>query len=270
MEKNNQNLKKIIMIAAMALLLVIIISSCITTVPTGYVGIRTRFGAVQSDIINEGMNLKIPFIEKIVKIDCRTQKVETSSESSTKDLQTVQVSIAVNYNVNKDTANLLYQEVGVDYASIIIQPAILESIKSSMAQYTAEELITKRAEVSNKIQETLDNAEETKRMIEEMKVEYDEKLKAARFEGQQITAEYKEMAQKEYNAIVEDAKKNAERIIVETRKELEVEKKQIMDGIKEEISNLVIAASEKLIRENMNTEINQKLVKEFIDNEHIA
>jgi len=123
---------------------------------------------------------------------------------------------------------------------------------------------------SNKIQETLDNAEETKRMIEEMKVEYDEKLKAARFEGQQITAEYKEMAQKEYNAIVEDAKKNAERIIVETRKELEVEKKQIMDGIKEEISNLVIAASEKLIRENMNTEINQKLVKEFIDNEHIA
>jgi len=155
MEKNNQNLKKIIMIAAMALLLVIIISSCITTVPTGYVGIRTRFGAVQSDIINEGMNLKIPFIEKIVKIDCRTQKVETSSESSTKDLQTVQVSIAVNYNVNKDTANLLYQEVGVDYASIIIQPAILESIKSAMAQYTAEELITKRAEVSNKIQETL-------------------------------------------------------------------------------------------------------------------
>ena len=51
---------------------------------------------------------------------------------------------------------------------------------------------------SNKIQETLDNAEETKKMIEEMKVEYDEKLKAARFEGQQITAEYKEMAQKEF------------------------------------------------------------------------
>jgi len=123
---------------------------------------------------------------------------------------------------------------------------------------------------SNSIKETLDNAEETRKMIEEMKIEYDEKLKAARFEGQQITAEYKEMAQKEYAAIVEDAKKNAERIIAETRKELEVEKKQIMDGIKEDISNLVIAASEKLIKENMNTEINQKLVKEFIDEEHIA
>ena len=74
---------------------------------------------------------------------------------------------------------------------------------------------------SNKIQETLNNAEETKRMIEEMKVEYDEKLKAARFEGQQITAEYKEMAQKEYNAIVEDAKKNLMEHNAEFKAELE-------------------------------------------------
>lgn len=155
MENNKVNLKKIILIAIVVLFFLIVVKSCITAVPTGYVGIRTRFGAVQNDVINEGINFKIPFVERIVKIDCKTQKVETSSESSTKDLQTVQVSIAVNYNVNKDTANLLYQEVGIDYASIIIEPAILESIKSAMAQYTAEELITKRAEVSSNIQETL-------------------------------------------------------------------------------------------------------------------
>lgn len=123
---------------------------------------------------------------------------------------------------------------------------------------------------SNKIEETLANAEETKRMIEEMKVEYDEKLKAARLEGQQITADYKEMAMKEYNDIVNAAKKNAEKIIADTRAELEVEKQQVMASIKDEISNLVISASEKLIKENMNTDVNQKLVKEFIDNEYIA
>ena len=123
---------------------------------------------------------------------------------------------------------------------------------------------------SNKIEETFANAEETKRMIEEMKVEYDEKLKAARLEGQQITADYKEMAMKEYNDIVNAAKKNAEKIIADTRAELEVEKQQVMASIKDEISNLVISASEKLIKENMNTDVNQKLVKEFIDNEYIA
>ena len=70
-------------------------------------------------------------------------------------MQTVKTTVAVNYNVNKEVANILYREVGLDYEEIIINPAILESIKSAMAQYTAEELITKRAEVSNKIQETL-------------------------------------------------------------------------------------------------------------------
>ena len=134
---------------------IIILSNCITTVPTGFVGVKTRFGQVQDDVIQEGLNTKVPFIEKIVKIDCRTKKLESTSEGSTKDLQTVNISIAVNYNVNKKTANTLYKEVGVDYENIIINPAILESIKAIAAQYTAEELITKRAEVSTNIQDAI-------------------------------------------------------------------------------------------------------------------
>ena len=72
-------------------------------------------------------------------------------------MQTVNIAVAINYNVNKDTANKLYREVGIDYTNVIINPAILEAIKSSMAGYTAEELITKRAEVSNEIQESIIN-----------------------------------------------------------------------------------------------------------------
>lgn len=135
-----------------AIILLITLLSSFTTVPTGYVGVKTRFGKVQDDVIQEGFNTKAPYIEKIVKIDCKTKKIETESEGSTKDMQTVKIAIAINYNVNKDTANQLYKEVGTDYENIIINPSLLESIKSAMAQYTAEELITKRAEVSNKIQ----------------------------------------------------------------------------------------------------------------------
>ena len=135
----------------------ITIGNSLTTVETGFVGVKTRFGQVQDTVIQEGLNTKVPFVEKIVKIDCRTKKVEVSSESSTKDMQVVKVTIALNYNVRKENANKLYKEVGTDYENIIINPAILESIKSSMAQYTAEELITNRADVSAKIQETLTN-----------------------------------------------------------------------------------------------------------------
>lgn len=146
---------KVLALVGLALIALLILINSLCTVPTGFVGVKTRFGKAQDGIIQEGLNFELPFIEKIIRIDCRTKKIETTSEASTKDLQTVKSSIAVNYNVNKDTANSLYREVGQEYESIIISPAILESIKSTMAQYTAEELITKRSEVSGKIQEAL-------------------------------------------------------------------------------------------------------------------
>lgn len=152
---NIRKYSKISAIVIAILFVIITIFNCLTSVPTGFVGIKTRFGQVQDDVIQEGLNTKVPYIEQIIKIDCRTKKIETTSESSTKDMQTVATTVAVNYNVNKETANQLYKNIGTEYEDIIINPAILESIKSAMAQYTAEELITKRAEVSNKIQETL-------------------------------------------------------------------------------------------------------------------
>lgn len=151
------NIAKWMIAGAVTALVVMIIVMSMAVVPTGYVGIKTQFGKVQDDVLQEGMNFKIPMVEKLVLIDCRTKKVEVTSESSTKDMQTVSVTIALNYNVNKMTANKLYREVGIDYENIIISPAILESIKSVMAQYTAEELITKRAEVSAMVREALSN-----------------------------------------------------------------------------------------------------------------
>ena len=149
--------KKII-IVTIVILVLILGFGMITTVPTGHVGIKTRFGKVQDTTIQEGLNLKTPFIEKIVKIDCRTQKFENDKafESSTKDMQIVKdIFVAINYSVDKKTANLLYQQVGTDYEKILILPAIQESVKSSFSKFTAEELITNRATVSELIKETL-------------------------------------------------------------------------------------------------------------------
>lgn len=137
----------ILLIIALFILTTIICS--ITTVPSGFVGIKTRFGQVQDDVIQEGFNFKLPYIEKIVKLDCRTQKTEYIMEASSKDLQKISnFKVAVNYNITKDTANDLYRKVGVDYKLIIVEPAIQEAMKATIANYTAEELITKRNEVS--------------------------------------------------------------------------------------------------------------------------
>lgn len=140
---------KYIILVLIVIFVIITFFNSFKTIPTGFVGVKTRFGQVQDTMLNEGLNLKVPFIEKIVLMDCRTQKTEYTMEASSKDLQKISnFKIAINYNITNDTANKLYRSVGVDYKSIIVEPAIQEAMKATVANYTAEELITKRNEVS--------------------------------------------------------------------------------------------------------------------------
>ncbi|MGN0538027.1 MAG: prohibitin family protein [Acutalibacteraceae bacterium] len=145
----NTRLKIIVTLAVIAVILLILIFSSITQVPAGSKGVLLNMGAVSGKVYNEGIAFKIPFIQEIEIIDTRVKKLEIEDNSSaSKDLQPITSSIAVNYRVNADYVCDLYQNIGVQYESTIISPAISECIKSITSQYTAEELITKRSEVS--------------------------------------------------------------------------------------------------------------------------
>ena len=148
----NKMIKKI---AIIGLIIIILLSSCVTTINSGEVGIRIRFGKVINKQVKEGINLKIPFIENIKKMNVRVQKAEVKTNSSSKDLQEVEMSLAVNYHIEKDNATKLYKNVGMNYDDVILEPAIQESIKAVTSKYTAEELITNRSEVSSNCQEEL-------------------------------------------------------------------------------------------------------------------
>ena len=128
----------------------------IRTINSGEVGIRVRFGKVISTQMDEGINFKIPIVEKIVKMNIQVQKVEVTTESSSKDLQLVNMQLAVNYRVDGTKATDLYKNVGTNYEAVVLQPAIQESIKAITSRYTAEELITKRNEVSAECMKELD------------------------------------------------------------------------------------------------------------------
>lgn len=166
-QSENKSYKKFYIIGGIVIIILILIFASLSTVPTGHVGIKTRFGAVQNDVITEGLNFKLPFIESIKKMDCRTQRVDIEGESASKDLQTVAAYIAINYRVNQEKAFELYKTVGMGYEEIIIKPATQESMKLTIAKYTAEELITKRAEVANTLQKNLTNKLETKGILVE-------------------------------------------------------------------------------------------------------
>jgi len=127
------------------------------SINAGEVGVKTRFGKVIGTQLNEGLNFKLPIVEKITKINVKVNKYEITGSGASKDLQDVSIAVAVNYNVNADKATDLFKNVGTNYEVTIIAPAVQEAIKSVVSSYTAEELITKRAEVSLKISEVLES-----------------------------------------------------------------------------------------------------------------
>ncbi|WP_042375535.1 prohibitin family protein [Neobacillus jeddahensis] len=138
-----------------ALIIIVLGFASATTVESGNRGVLLQFGAVKPTILTEGLHFKLPFIQTVQQVEVRVQKEESSQTAASKDLQMVTANVAVNYSVDPGSVNTLYQEIGLDYRSRIVDPAIAESLKAVTAQYTAEELISKRPEVSAKVKEML-------------------------------------------------------------------------------------------------------------------
>src|ERR671910_144351 len=88
-------------------------------------------------------------------MEVRTQKVVENAASASKDLQDVSTQVALNYHLNPDRAQIVYQRLGFDYGNRVIAPTIQESVKQVTARFNAEELITKREIVKNQIEEQI-------------------------------------------------------------------------------------------------------------------
>ena len=147
--------KKIIIAVVVVLVLLVLFFNATVTIQSGTVGVVSVLGAVRDNTLGAGFHLKAPFITVVTKMDVQTQKTEVSTAAASRDLQTVAVVAAINYRVDAQGASQLFKEVGMTYESKIIAPAIQESIKSIIARFSAEELITKRQTVSVGIKDEL-------------------------------------------------------------------------------------------------------------------
>lgn len=138
--------------------LIILVFGCFSTIKSGEVGIITRFGKIIDTTKNEGLVFKLP-IDKMTKINIKVQKYENSTplSTSTKDMQVVNnIKVSINYRLDKDKVIDLYKKVGIDYNTNVLEPSIQETVKAVISKYTAEELVTKRSEISLDMNDTLD------------------------------------------------------------------------------------------------------------------
>ena len=118
---------------------------------------------------------------------------------------------------------------------------------------------------TNKIQEALDMAAEAKKQVDEMKAEYDAKIREAKKEGNQVVEDYRKRAEKEYEEVIAGAKREANLIIENAKNELAIEKEQLISAMKKEMADLVMDASEKVLKKNIDNATNRQLISNFIE-----
>ena len=163
------NVPKVIMHVLSALFVLMLIFGSVGTIDAGERGIKTRFGAIVG-VVPQGLYFKLPIIEKVVKMDVRTRTInydknghegdalDTSQLSgASKDLQDVWIGVVVNYHLNPERADAIFAQYKSteNYEVNVIEPIVREVVKSTSAQYTAEELVTKRAQYGDQVNMTL-------------------------------------------------------------------------------------------------------------------
>ena len=206
-------------------------------VDTGHRGIKTRFGKVEEESLPEGLYFYNPFTSAIVQMDVRTQRVDGNEQAYTKDIQQAVVAYTVNFNLTKNAAHLMYQEVGVGWQDVLVPQVVSGTLKGVIGKWNAVELIANRDKATQEIQSAVTNA------LAEKNVE------VSKFEITNI----------DYNEDFERAVE-AKVTAIERAKEAENKTRQVEEEAKQRIISAKAEAESMTIRANALTQ-NKALVE---------
>ncbi|MEM7758923.1 MAG: prohibitin family protein [Cyanobacteria bacterium P01_A01_bin.40] len=139
-----------------AALVVLIAFNSFVILNPGQAGVLSILGKAQDGVLLEGIHLRPPLVSNVDVYDLTVQKFEVPAESSTKDLQDLKASFAINFRLDPLQVVEIRRKQGTlqNIVSKIIAPQTQESFKIAAARRTVEEAITKR----NELKEDFDNA----------------------------------------------------------------------------------------------------------------
>jgi regulator of protease activity HflC (stomatin/prohibitin superfamily) len=145
-------------VGVIALLFIFLIANPFLTIPAGHRGVVLSWGAVQQEVLPEGLAFRWPVYQQVVKADVRILVTQPDCDAVTKDQQVNHTKVAVNYHIIPSEASWVFQNVGIDYKDKLVYPKIQEIVKAITAKYTALELISKREQVRNEMKDHLKEA----------------------------------------------------------------------------------------------------------------
>jgi len=125
-------------------------------VPAQAEGVLTQIGYVYDQALDPGWHFKAPW-QHVYMMPTNLIANTVRAQAGSHDLQQVTTELTIPFHMSKGFGPKVFQKIGTleKVEAVVINPGVLESLKAVCAQYTAEELITKRAEVKDKVEEKL-------------------------------------------------------------------------------------------------------------------
>jgi prohibitin 1 len=140
-------LLRLIGLGIAAFLVVILLFSSVTRVGTGRVGVLTLFGKVQTgETLGEGIHLINP-LKTNNELSVQTQTLKESASVPSSEGLMMSLDTSLIYHLNPDRAADVFQKIGADYETVVVEPTLRSAIREATASHTANALYTGEREM---------------------------------------------------------------------------------------------------------------------------
>ena len=139
-DPNGKKTKKLVLSIVILFAAIIIIANSFTIVPTGYTGVRITFGQISNQVVQNGINFKVPFIQNIKTVCNKQQDITFEGQiwSETSERTAIYYEgVTVTYQISKDKSAWIYANVQNYQDSLVSNTLVASAIKSSSKLFTS-------------------------------------------------------------------------------------------------------------------------------------
>jgi regulator of protease activity HflC (stomatin/prohibitin superfamily) len=136
-------------IAFLGLIAIVLLFNSVTRVGTGHVGVLTLFGRVTGETLSEGMHLINP-LKTNNEMSIQTQSLKESASVPSSEGLMMSLDTSLIYHLNPERAAEVFQKIGTDYETRVVEPTLRSAIREATASHSANALYTGEREMVGK------------------------------------------------------------------------------------------------------------------------